>query len=1081
LTDPELTAEEREKRKEVIRTEGNVILETLKHLFGWALLGIEKARSSYYTDDRSNDITLMGKLLRTPIWLAKKFKGTIVESIVNAALTLSHDKNNIFQYLGGETSRKIKKFRSKSKEMYRKFNEYLLTSDRDQTGAGSVKTNKDHTVFTAVTADGKILGKYNNLETAWEELFKAEAQQKLADGTLDKTAAELLLDFRRAMRKTLIHQQSCLLRELRNAGIIDADSTAAILKKDDFSPEYQKEVPDEINLLEMLTQMGERSGYYFPRKRIGTFHLIATKQGSPTIREAFINSATRAWRMNKLQKQGYTVRLERVGGMADMIHKADPMALSDVINEAFARSGKALKEQIKLETVNYTRKDGTSVKQLVIKSNLPFSRRMQSVIKKLGGRFYDGAWRFSDPSADARSKIESVIKEELAQDMTSNSILRRAIADSLVDMIRENGAASSKIARRNAKGDEVVRGYIEDLEDAFNLHVGSVSGSIARNVMARKMIAAWNGMDFDRQEFIESRIPEGLEKGSEEYKKALLDATSEYYKEVHRRSMNSMRQPELAKYMDKYIKDMLRNPSDFETLLGFAKGLAAVRYLASVRSAVGNLLGAIATVPAEISNETGENPVKVLGKLLKGFAIYGKYHGLGKYGIGSKLDPLNFKVMEIIHKNGWDGADLTADAAGAGKHAAYKWWNEISGWLLLLFSHVEQFNRAASIHASLQSLAETRKIDLSKLNDADLLRLLKEAKGISDLGNGVYNKANKLTWTRGSDMAAIADAGMLFQTYTVNYYNMMVDMFRRKHFGALLYMTAGAAALGGMGANLVTSLMSSAIGALFNPDDEEDDYEYFYNTMIRGTFGDTAAQVLRYGLPALAGYNFSGTFNDPIAQRWQNGFTNKDKQIDLTDFPILSTFQDAYDAISYHASGQHLKGIEKNPLTFAQLANVLRGIREADEGVTDRVGRRRKDIHDEYIKPSGWDSVVRLTGFNPVGVSDKTDQVWSEKKVKQKYADMRKGILTDYRDLINDGNPSSDDLMEIYKEIEEYNAKVRRSKRNIPFIDETTLKNALADTDNKFFVEDLDEKAQKRRDKKSKQKIVIRNGKLVKE
>jgi hypothetical protein len=76
--------------------------------------------------------------------------------------------------------------------------------------------------------------------------------------------------------------------------------------------------------------------------------------------------------------------------------------------------------------------------------------------------------------------------------------------------------------------------------------------------------------------------------------------------------------------------------------------------------------------------------------------------------------------------------------------------------------------------------------------------------------------------------------------------------------------------------------MASAIGVLGNPDDEEDDYEYFYNTMIRGTFGDTAAQVLRYGLPALAGYNFSGTFNDPIAQRWQNGFTDKDKQIDLT-------------------------------------------------------------------------------------------------------------------------------------------------------------------------------------------------------
>jgi hypothetical protein len=1080
LTEPKLSPEESEKQREMIRSERNIILDNMLHVFGWKLLGIEKARSRYHMDNQKDDIGIFGKILRTPIWLAKKFKGTVIESIIDAAVMMSGEKAKLFKYLAGDAVDILKNLRRSDKAMYKKVNDYIVQSDRDATGAGKVVSNKDKTEFTAITADGKVIGKFQNIESAWEALFENEARERLADGTLDERGAETLLAVRKAFRRTLLQHRSNLLRMLREAGIVDADSTAAIIRKDDFSPENRKDMPDEINLLEMLEQMGERSGYYFPRKRIGNYQLIATKQGMPTIRKGFLTSLTRQKAARDLEKEGYTVRFERTGGNADMLHEADPMVLSDVINQAFTRAGEALKKQIQLEESKYTRKDGTTEKQLLIKSDLPFSSRMQMVIKDLGGRFYDGAWRFSAPSADTKTKLEEIIKNELAQDMRSSSILRRAVADSLVEMIRENGSSSSKIARREAVGDDVVRGYIEDLEDAFNLHIGSVAGGIARNIMAKKMLAAWNGMDFDRDEFINKLIPEDLEKGSEEYKKALLDATTEYYREIHRRALDSSKQPELVKYMDKYIKDMLRNPSDFETALGFMKGLAAVRYLASIRSAFGNLFGMIATVPAEIANETGVNPLWANKKILQGLYLYSRYHRWGKYGEGSKLPPLEFKIMDIIHQNGWDEANQTADAANeSGKHAAYKWWNKVSGGLLLAFGQVEQFNRAASIYASLEAIANKRGIELSKLNDADLYRLMKEAKKISDLGNGVYNKANKPTWARGSDLAAIADTAMLFQTYTLNQYNMFADMFRNHKFSAIAYLTLGAMAMGGMSSNALSAIMASVIGGLFNPDDEEDNDDYFYNTMIRENFGDKTAEVFRYGLPALLNINYTGTFQDPIASKWTRGFTGKEGSIELTEFPALSTLKDVVDAVSYHYSGQHLKGLEKSPLTFAQAANVIRSFREASEGVTDRAGRKRKDINDEYIEPDTGDTALRFLGFNPVGISEKTDRVWSEKKVQQKYSDMRKDMMSEYRDIVNDGTP--EDLADLVERIEEYNAKVRRSKRNIPFIDETMLKNALKDKDNKFFVENLDKKAQQRRDKKAKGKIVIRNGKLVRE
>jgi hypothetical protein len=66
-------------------------------------------------------------------------------------------------------------------------------------------------------------------------------------------------------------------------------------------------------------------------------------------------------------------------------------------------------------------------------------------------------------------------------------------------------------------------------------------------------------------------------------------------------------------------------------------------------------------------------------------------------------------------------------------------------------------------------------------------------------------------------------------------------------------------------------------------------------------------------------------------------------------------------------------------------------------------------------------------------------------------------------------------------EIEAYNARVRRSGRNIPYIDDVSLRNALTDTENKFFTAGLDEKAQRRRENKGNKKLVIRNGRIVRE
>jgi hypothetical protein len=300
-----------------------------------------------------------------------------------------------------------------------------------------------------------------------------------------------------------------------------------------------------------------------------------------------------------------------------------------------------------------------------------------------------------------------------------------------------------------------------------------------------------------------------------------------------------------------------------------------------------------------------------------------------------------------------------------------------------------------------------------------------------------------------------------------------------------LYMTAMTMLLGGARSDFALSLLVSLIGSMWQgDDDEEDGDDYFYDTIIRGNLGDTAGNFVEYGIPGLLRANMTGTLRSPAAGWWQDGLQDADGTIRLGDIAIFSIVDDMVDAIEYTSKGQHSKAWEAIlPKSFAgiPIGSGLRAIRESEYGVTDRAGRKRKDIHDEYITPDGLDTAVRLLGFNPVSISEKTDRVWHEKKIKQKYSAERNELMDRYRSLVADPDTSTKEITDLANDIEAYNAKVRRSKRNIPLIEDTTLENALSDSNNKFFVDELDDKAKQNRAKKvaeSNEKYEIINGRI---
>ena len=1024
------------------------------------------------------DINLLEYAIMTPMWIAKKFAGTVVESIYKAARMMIDDKNRIMRYLSGDAFEKLMQLRKKDKAMYDKLNAYILKCDRDQTGAGTVKGNKDQTEFTAATADGEVIGKFDNEETAWDALFKRE-QENLVDNGYSKLAAESLYEIRSAMRRTFVFRLNSTIQHLRQAGLIDAKSTSFIIRDpEQFFPGEDIPANQEIDLFELMREMGQRSGYYMPRIRHGKYMLRATKAGHPVILKGFDSKAARAkeawW---DFQRKGYkTENFLANTPDQDMLGQLNPAALSDILNQAMERAKDVFSKDIQIDETSYVTKDGESIPQLAVTSKMKFSYTLTNTLKKLGGRYYDGAWRFDNFTPETKTKLKEIIESEVTNEVKSAMVMQSVIGFSIVDMIRENSSGSSKIARRTAVGDEVVQGYEEDVLRAYGLYIGGVSGASARNVMAKKMYAAFGGMDFDREEYINSLIPENLEKGTPEYQEALTNATVEYFKEVHRRAINSAKSPRIAKYMDKYIKDMLRNSTSLDRVLGAAKGISAVWMLNKPSSAINNLFGAIGLVPAVIDTETKCGIGFALGNMLSGLNKYIKYAAYNKWGMGNPLTGIDSRIFDIIHKNSWDGAEMVADATKAGLTFAGSKYQAFSNFALIMFSMVESGNRASSIYAAAMALAKKRGVNLSAMNDVQLQDFLLDAVKISDFGNGVYDKTNKLTWARGGDWQSVIDSALLFKTYEVNYYNNMWNMFNHKNLYGLLWTTVSIIAMGGGKASIPVTLLLGALSLLgiTDPDDEEESDEYVYN-LIADVAGQKTANVAKYGIPSLLGINLSGTYRDTITDALHDGVP--DGTISISDLPAYSIFK-RFENMKEYGFTQPGKMVEE--ILPAWFASGSRAIREKYTGVTDRAGRQRKDVNNEYIKPDTADFWLRIGGFNPVSISEKTDRIWTEKKVKEKYAEQRRELYARYRDYMKSGG-SDKTLAQIALDIEEYNAKVRRSNRNIPFIDEAGLERAVKDTDSKFLTESLDDKAKERREQKAKGKIVIRDGKLVRE
>ena len=220
-------------------------------------------------------------------------------------------------------------------------------------------------------------------------------------------------------------------------------------------------------------------------------------------------------------------------------------------------------------------------------------------------------------------------------------------------------------------------------------------------------------------------------------------------------------------------------------------------------------------------------------------------------------------------------------------------------------------------------------------------------------------------------------------------------------------------AIFGLGATVPMGVAKAIAGALGTDDPEEKLIQ-----MAEDNFG--MGKFARYGITGIGEHGVS--LRGSLATR----FGTPDSFMDLFGAPG-SVVADLWDGGKKITKGEYREGFEK--LAPAAFANVSKGFREMNEGVTSRTGTPVY-FGNEQIKGSPIDTVLRVLSFNPTGIAEKKDIQWSEYKTKERYnqkkADLYKKIKRFYAQAPRDRNRN--DLINIWADIRDFNKEIRDKK-----------------------------------------------------
>lgn len=241
-------------------------------------------------------------------------------------------------------------------------------------------------------------------------------------------------------------------------------------------------------------------------------------------------------------------------------------------------------------------------------------------------------------------------------------------------------------------------------------------------------------------------------------------------------------------------------------------------------------------------------------------------------------------------------------------------------------------------------------------------------------------------------------------------------------------MAVAPTVLAGLGAFPLSNVVGIALKAMLKGlTDDDDPEESFYQWAEKnlGIFGN----VPRQGISGMFGVDIRGSLAISVDPP-----TNI---IELLGAPG-SVLTDIYDSSGAFIRGDFTRGLEKALPRAA--GTIIQAAREGSGGVTTK--RNAPLWHgDEQIKPSGYDTLLRIMSLNPAHTQKLKDKNYSEKQVDNYYKDWRAEINSKVRAFAS--KPTKErtkgNWLSIYEEIQEYNIQAHNRKADAPLVTSKTI------------------------------------------
>jgi hypothetical protein len=458
------------------------------------------------------------------------------------------------------------------------------------------------------------------------------------------------------------------------------------------------------------------------------------------------------------------------------------------------------------------------------------------------------------------------------------------------------------------------------------------------------------------------------------------------------RSVKGDKTPNLYRYCQQYMQDVLRNQDDIDKTVGKVKAATFAWYLGgNIKTAMLNLTQNIIVGWPTLAQHTGGSGVKMMDATMKKI-------------IKSRLTDNETKLLDDLIHSG-----ITTDN--------YLRWirGQVGGGSItdkalhvlgLPMSFAERFNRSSMALAAFRAMRDGKivnkktleKYGLKKGEKADYAKAREFASDMVRDAHYLYGKGNMPQPLRSSTAGRAASPIFTFRTFTANtvlaWEQMLFHMGKegRKAFARSMLATIS---LGGLTAIPLYATIKQVLQTALESDD--DPVEEWAEQ-----FDEQTTSMLLYGVPALAGVSLKGSIS--METPFTGIVDNKSNKV-LTN--ILGVTYDLLvdkpgRAWNAYKHSDYSRMVEEAMPTF--IANGMKAFRLYNEGQTTVTGTTIPDETGEPRKIDKSEALGKIIGFQPVKLSRDYEKYHSGQVTKKLRSDKQGEIASEAVSAVRSGD-----------------------------------------------------------------------------